>query len=248
MANDLSAMNRWVAGVDGCRGGWVVVLRDEHSATYIARVVPDFAAVLELPEAPAVIAVDVPIGLLDAARAGGRECEALARRLLDMRRSSVFSAPTRAALEAFRAGGNYQAVATANRGGVANAPGLSQQTFGILPKIAEVDQALVAAAQSIVREVHPELCFAAANGGRPMTHSKKKAAGRLERTTLLGSLGVASPLHLLGAKLPKDAKADDLLDACIACWTARRVAAGLGIVTPSKPPIDSRGLRMELWR
>ena len=39
------------------------------------------------------------------------------------------------------------------------------------------------------REVHPELCFTEANAGVPMTHSKKKAAGRSERVSLLVRLG-----------------------------------------------------------
>ena len=239
---------RWVAGVDGCHDGWVVVLRDGHAGTCLARVVPDFRAVLALKEAPAVIAVDVPIGLLTAARAGGRACEVMARRLLGTRASSVFSAPTRTALAAFRAGGSYQTVSAANRAGVATAPGLSQQSFHILPKVDQVDAALTPGAQTIVREVHPELCFAEANSGMSMRHSKKKSAGRTEREKLLVSVGFSSPLTLLGAKLPKGAKADDLLDACIACWTAERVAAGSATVIPGTPPTDSRGLRMELWR
>ena len=248
MPRTAASTARWVAGVDGCRAGWAVVLHDRVTGTHLARVVPDFYAVLALPEAPAAIAVDVPIGLLSTASAGGRACEVLARRLLRARASSVFSAPTRAALAAFRTGSGYQAVSTANRGGITTAPGLSQQTFAILPKIDEVDAALSAASQSVVREVHPELCFAEANAGTPMTHSKKAAAGRAEREKLLRSRGFVSPLQLLGAKLPKGVKSDDLLDACIACWTAERVAVGSAIVTPTTPPVDARGLRMELWR
>jgi predicted RNase H-like nuclease len=194
-------MTAWVAGVDGCKTGWVVVLHDSGRNSFAARLVPDFAAVITLPEAPSVIAVDVPIGLLDTASAGGRACEVLARQLLRTRTSSVFSAPTRAALAAFRAGSGYQAVSTANRGGVATAPGLSQQTFGILPKIDVVDAALSPASQGVVREV----CFAEANAGTPMTHSKKTTAGRAERAKLLGSLGFVAPLQLLGTKLPKGA-------------------------------------------
>jgi len=107
MATTPASTARWVAGVDGCRAGWVVVLRDRMVGTHLARVVPNFHAVLALPEAPAVIAVDVPIGLLATASAGGRACEVLARQLLRTRASSVFSAPTRAALAAFRAGSGY---------------------------------------------------------------------------------------------------------------------------------------------
>lgn len=248
MPKTLASASCWVAGVDGCGAGWVVVLRDRIAGTHLARVVPDFPGVLALPEAPAVIAIDVPIGLLATANAGGRACEVLARQLLRTRASSVFSAPTRAALAAFRAGSGYQAVSTANRGGITTAPGLSRQTFGILPKIDEVDAALSSPSQGVVREVHPELCFSEANAGTPMTYSKKTADGRTERMKLLESLGFASPLHLLGARLPKGVKSDDLLDACIACWTAERIEVGSAIVTPTTPRIDARGLRMELWR
>lgn len=248
MASTSSSAAHWVAGVDGCRTGWVVVLRDLTAGIYLARVVPDFHAVLALREAPQVIAVDVPIGLLATAIGGGRACEVLARQLIRDRRSSVFSAPTRAALTAFRTGSDYRSVSTANRGGIETAPGLSQQSFAILPKIAEVDAALSATAQRVVREVHPELCFAEANAGTPMRYSKKKLAGRTERVTLLSRLGFPSSVQLLGSKLPVGTKVDDVLDACIACWTAERIATGSAIVTPTNPPIDSRGLRMELWR
>lgn len=209
----------WVAGVDGCREGWVVVLHDLKRGSHLVRLVPDFQSVLALPEAPAVIAVDIPIGLLATGTTGGRGCEVLARQLLGARASSVFSAPSRAALAAFQMGSGYREVSTANRGGIPTAPGLSQQTFAILPKIAQVDAALAPSAQSIVHEVHPELCFAEANGGAPMLNSKKSKTGRAERAALLKALNYVGPLQFLGGSLPKGAKAD-----------------------------DSRGLRMELWR
>ena len=37
-------MAAWVAGVDGCKAGWVVVLRDSARNAFAARLVPDFAA------------------------------------------------------------------------------------------------------------------------------------------------------------------------------------------------------------
>src|SRR5579884_4014052 len=166
---------RWVAGVDGCRAGWVVVLGSVYTAQHCAYVVPHFQAVVALGQELGVIAVDVPIGLLSTAKKGGRDCEVRARALLGQRGSSVFSSPTRAALAVFRRGGTYQQVAAANRGGNATAPGLSRQTYGIMSKIAEVDALLIGnpALRNIVYEVHPELCFREANGGTPMTASKK---------------------------------------------------------------------------
>ena len=107
---------RWVAGVDGCQAGWVVVLRDPDSGQVSARVLPSFQNVLSMPEAPSVIAVDVPIGLLAKSTPRGRACEVATRPRLGARYRSVFSAPARTALAAFRAGGGYEAVCVASRG------------------------------------------------------------------------------------------------------------------------------------
>jgi predicted RNase H-like nuclease len=238
----------WVAGVDGYRHGWVIVLADPRTGVHSARVVPTFVEVLSLPEGPEVIAVDVPIGLLSVAKSGGRECEQAARRLLGKRQSSVFSAPTRGALDAYRAGGSYRVVSAANGGGVPDAPGISQQTFGILNKIDEVDQTINPSAQARVVEVHPELSFCEANRGRPMSEAKKTPEGRAERDALLTQLGFVNPLRLFGERRPKGVKADDLLDACIACWTAARVVSQTAIVIPQPQPYDDLGLKMELWR
>jgi predicted RNase H-like nuclease/NTP pyrophosphatase (non-canonical NTP hydrolase) len=238
---------RYVAGVDGCRAGWLVVLEDLDTGRYSARVVDQgFGAVLSLPEAPATIAVDIPIGLLDVAAAGGRDCEVLARQRLGPRTSSVFSSPTRAALAALRSDKTYREVVDANRAGVVGAPGISQQAFAILPKMGEVDDVLTPELQAIVREIHPELCFAAA-AGTPMAHGKKSADGQSERIAVLESVGFTRPHELLGARLPRGVKIDDLLDACIACWTARRISEGRAERLPASPPTDARGLRMELW-
>ena len=82
--------------MDGCRAGWIVAF--VRPATKLrVRVVPRFADVLAAPEAPAVIAVDMPIGLPERARHGGRAAENAVRPLLGARQSSVFSVPSRAA-------------------------------------------------------------------------------------------------------------------------------------------------------
>src|SRR6266540_5294230 len=83
-----------VAGVDGCRAGWLVV-HEGH-----AEVHRDFAAVLAALPDDAVVAVDMPIGLVDEHVAGGREVDRAARVELGPKRSSVFSAPPRCALGA----------------------------------------------------------------------------------------------------------------------------------------------------
>src|SRR5262249_18232362 len=43
------------------------------------------------------------------------------------------------------------------------------------------------------------------------------------------------------------AKPDDVLDACVAAWTAERKTIGRARRVPQAPPVDTRGLRMEIW-
>ena len=53
----------WLAGVDGCRSGWVAAFVRPTGGDARVRVVPRFADVLGAPEAPTIVAVDIPIGL-----------------------------------------------------------------------------------------------------------------------------------------------------------------------------------------
>jgi predicted RNase H-like nuclease len=53
----------WVAGVDGCRAGWVVAFARPQGGEVRVRIVSRFTEVIAAPEAPVVIAVDIPIGL-----------------------------------------------------------------------------------------------------------------------------------------------------------------------------------------
>ncbi len=64
------------------------------------RVMPRFSDIADAPEKPAVIAIDMPIGLPERTGIGGRAAENAIRPLLGARQSSVFSVPSRAALEA----------------------------------------------------------------------------------------------------------------------------------------------------
>lgn len=164
----------WVAGVDGCRAGWVVALVQQQPRgvqKHYIRFCNRFAEVLTLAPRPAVIAIDIPIGLLEVQQPGGRECDRQARRLLGRRASSVFTPPTRALLEATR----YEQV---------RSHGVSIQAFGILPKIREVDRLMTLELQTIVREAHPELAFRSLTGA-PLQHNKKTSAGREERLRVL---------------------------------------------------------------
>jgi predicted RNase H-like nuclease len=167
----------WVAGIDGCRAGWVVVLV-EHKAGGVRhhhiRLCPSFADVLAMHPKPIAIAVDIPIGLLDRPEPSGRECDGQARKLLSRRAGSIFSPPTRPMLKATR----YDQV---------RSQGLSIQSFNILPKIREVDRLMTPDVQQRVHEAHPELAFAAL-AGTPMQYNKKTLEGREERRKVFESL------------------------------------------------------------
>ncbi len=232
-----------VAGVDGCRGGWVAVLLDTQKARAHRpeiRVCARFVEVLALPGNLTVVAVDVPIGLLEKPQRGGRFCDQEARHLLGRRASSVFSPPSRQGLQAE----HYAEV----RG-----QGLTRQAFGILPKIREVDRLMTPRLQAKVYEAHPELAFRTLTG-HPMRFNKKTAQGRRERLRALEqarpgwlkrlSCRVASGLKFLPRR---QVAPDDLLDAAALAYTALRIAKKEAIRIPSYPPQDGKGLRMEIW-
>jgi predicted RNase H-like nuclease len=201
----------FVAGVDGCRGGWVT-FKVELSAHATSVEVVNFPTWLrERPPDLACVGIDIPIGLLD----GPRACDKAARKLLGQPRSaSVFPAPGRPALGAQ----TYAEASSINRQKTTR--GLSQQAWGIAPKIKQVDDAITPDCQQWAFEVHPEICFWALNQHRPMTHNKKTKEGATERIAVLRPVFPQIEQHL--ANRPTRVEADDLLDAAAAAWTALR--------------------------
>jgi predicted RNase H-like nuclease len=212
-----------VAGVDGCRGGWVVV-HEGRAAVY-----GDFTRVLGALPDDAVVAVDIPIGLADQHEPGGRDVDRAARRQLGPKRSSVFSAPPRSVLGA-------RTLADARRRGGR----LTLQTLNLLPRIEDVDAVMTPELRSRVFEVHPELSFAAMDGGAPVLAPKRTATGARRRQHLLARVAVEVPERPPGAAL------DDVLDACALAWSARRIADGIASRIPAVPTCDAHGLRMEI--
>jgi predicted RNase H-like nuclease len=242
----------WLAGVDGCRTGWVAAFvhprSDGVGGDVRLRVVRRFADVAAAPEAPAVIAVDMPIGLPDHVGRGGRGPEDAVRRFLGMRQSSVFSVPSRAAIHA----NDYRdACRVAAR--TSDPPRqVSKQLFMIAPKIREVDATLRAdaALASKVFEVHPEVAFWRLNGERPLDEPKKLKSrpyppGLALRRDLL--VGGGFPRNVVDQAPPPGAGPDDLLDALACAAIARRIHAGLAKPYPDPPQRDRYGLRIAIW-
>ncbi|MCZ7665151.1 MAG: DUF429 domain-containing protein [Thermoleophilia bacterium] len=233
-----------VAGVDGCKAGWFVVKQRLGTEKVEHHVVSDFAQVLELCREVSVLAIDIPIGLLDIVEDTGRPVDRLARGILSPHRaSSVFPAPCRPAL----AHHTYEEAAAATRALSAKGRSLTRQSFGLFPKLREVDGLMTPERQAVVREVHPELCFATMNGDRPMVESKTNQEGQRQRISLLREAGFVSIEETVSSLSGKGVRIDDILDAHACCWTAARIVRAEADRIPEEPTTDSRGLRMEMW-
>lgn len=229
-------------GIDGCRGGWVAAVLDTRDGAPVRyELLTALDEVLEHARAGrATLVVDIPIGLPTA---GARRCDVEARALLGRaRQSSVFPAPSRAALGGV---GDYAAACRLNEAVLGTK--LSRQAFGILPRIGEMDALITPALQVAVREGHPEVVFRVL-ARRGLAASKRTAEGRAERLALLAAAGLEVAVEDARARLGRSrVAADDLLDAAACAVAARRVAAGQALVFPlATSERDERGLRMEI--
>ncbi|MEZ5854439.1 MAG: DUF429 domain-containing protein [Hyphomicrobiaceae bacterium] len=238
----------WVAGVDGCPAGWLLVLRaiDGHVPPQ-ARIVPSFAEIVGLPEAPRVIAVDMPIGLPERVGIGGRLPDIEARKVLGERRSSVFAVPARAAVMQ----DDYRTACAAALAHSDPPRKVAKQTFNLFPRIREIDALMTPALQDRVFECHPEVAFWAMNGEQPLTLAKKVKSrphppGLDLRRTLLAAQGFPETFLRETTFRASAAGPDDFLDACACTWTAARVLAGKARTFPEAPPRDGKGLRQEI--
>lgn len=214
-----------IAGVDGCKSGWIAVCEKENqlSVELWPNLEPLFTSSWDM------VCVDIPIGLADGD--GRRACDKEARDLLGPQRSSIFFAPPRRLVGAT----DYEQVRT---------EGMSLQTFYILPKIREMDERIEPRDQSWLREAHPELSFR--TRVERVLHSKKSPSGLTQRQDILKEL--ESPFELRrweSGFRRKDVALDDLLDAAILLEVARELVFDDGHWVGGQER-DSRGLKMEI--
>lgn len=210
-------MGRHYAGVDACKQGWVAVAIDANGflEAFLCAELGELLGLLDVD----VVAIDIPIGI----DAYPRRADIAAAAFVGPRRSSVFKTPPRAVLEA----ADY---ATARRIAADHfGVGVSAQAFALAPQILEADA--VAKKDGRVIEVHPEVSFAAL-AGEPIAFSKKTWSGETIRGALLAEEGIEIPSQLGEAGL---AAADDVLDAAVAAWSARRYCRGTARSLPDDP-------------
>ena len=221
-----------VVGIDACKSGWIaVVLRGTSVSAFNLHEMSDFVSVI--PDAE-VIAIDIPIGL---PKDGRRAADIDAKKLLGARGSTLFYVPVRASLEA----ANHREatrISTALTG-----QGISQQAFALKKKIFEVEEWLLVA-PCPVYEVHPEVSFVKLCSS-PVTSSKKSWAGMLQRRDALKGVGI--DLDQIVGDVGRRAAVDDMLDAGVAAWSARRILEGLQGSLPATPEIGPLGEKMAIW-
>lgn len=207
---------RVVLGLDGCPSGWVAVVLVDGRVDDV-RVVRSVRDALDRV-APACVAVDMPVGLVD----GARDTDAAARALLPGRAASVFSTAARSVVEGWSDGSLTTHAEASARSVAVTGAGLSQQAWRLVPKMAEIEG--LSAAGVELTEVHPELAFATV-AGAPLPR-KRSWPGLMLRHELLAGLGVDLPARFEG---DTDAAPDDVVDAAICAWVADGVASGTSI-------------------
>jgi len=212
-----------LAGVDGCRAGWVVVRAALPDGSPRAGLLAEVDALLLADDAPLLCAIDMPIGLPDS---GPRPCDRQARRLLGPGRgSSVFPAPIRPMLAA---ADHPEASALGRR---IDGRGLTIQAWNLMPRIRGLERLLAAQPQlqGRLREAHPELIFQLW-AGRPLLHGKRHPEGRAERLALVEARWPGA-WQRERSRLPRGGWSDDdLLDAFACLHAAQRLHAGIARV------------------
>ena len=232
---------RSLVGVDGCRGGWVAVIAElDHPDQIIAVEVFDhITPILDRVRSGefVVVAIDMPIGLTAS---GPRRCDIETRTRLGSRGSSVFATPPRALLNCAT---HREAV---ELGRDLDGRGISIQAFNLLPKIAQIDEALGEPPDrellDRVFEAHPESAFAEL-AGQPLTTRKRTGEGRQERLALLSAV-FSGGTELLDRR-HRGAAGDDVLDAAILVRTAHRVITGDAVILGGDER-DERGIPMRV--
>ncbi|WP_367996073.1 DUF429 domain-containing protein [Haloferax volcanii] len=210
----MSTHDRFVVGVDACPLGWLATVIDAdgvRTETY-----EEFDELYETYADVDQILVDIPIGFPEGER---RRCDEDASDLLGSRGISVFYPPCRSAAELE----DYQKASDEHRDRIGH--GLSRQAHNIRQKILQVSDVVGERYDGVVRESHPELCFAALNG-QPIAYSKSSDRGRGLRMKLLcDELDDAESQYreIRNEYYVKEVRRDDILDSMVLAIAARNM-------------------------
>jgi len=231
-----------LAGVDGCKFGWLCITKDLNSGIIKSQIFSSATELFDQNPQPQIFAIDIPIGIPDE---GSRQCDVLARKMLGPKRgTSVFPAPIRSALKS-----NTRDEADAVTRSV-DGRGVSPFSWSLYPKINAVDHVLVSnhELREKVFEIHPELSFMALNNRNPILEPKRESKGESMRRVLVNNYFGTNIFDLVRQQFSAtNVGNDDINDAFAALWTAERLFNGKAKVIPDVIEFDSLGLRMGIW-
>ena len=227
-------------GVDGCKGGWITAIISNGELSL--KKYSDFSKmVFDTTQFDGML-VDMVIGLPSNIEQYEKRPDGIARKIVKPRTSTVFAVPTRQAVYEFIKDKQKEANLSAI------GKGLSEQTIAIIPKMREVDEFLLSNEEymNVIRESHPEVCFARLNGEVLMTNKSEKE-GINDRVQVLSRYlqGLSEEYVRTSAK-KLGCKLDDILDAICLAVTANLDAQGRTEIIPENPSTDDKGLKMQM--
>jgi len=216
-----------VIGIDGCKAGWFAVWhsQDETIETAI------FPSISNLKDFfvefnQFIIGIDMPVILSEVMP---READQLARKLLSKKASSVFTAPTPKMLDQ----PNYEKACLISKNLIGKS--MSLQSWYLFPKIKDV-QTILHYKNIKVFEIHPELSFRAMNNQKVILESKKTNEGFEIRKSLLDKHFLDFNFDVIRNKYQKkDVMDDDILDALVVLWSAKRIVNNQALYLPKIP-------------
>lgn len=209
-------------GVDWAGHGWLVASAEDEERPQVEFHSTIFEVWSRYP-ANGRVAIDIPIGLPTDGR---RPCDREAKAVLGARGNSVFYTPTREAVYA----SNIEEAKDRHSGLDYS---VQNQAWAIVPRIREVDTFFQICGSEMdtdgVIETHPEVAFAALNGGEPVASAKKGERGEMRRLELLSPNlpGVETVFTRATSRFQgpgyasKFAQPDDILDALVGLLVAR---------------------------
>lgn len=186
--------------------------------------------------------VDMVMGLPGSIEQYEKRPDGIARKIVKPRTSTIFAVPTRQAV--------YEITKEKQKEANLSVIGknLSEQTIAIIPKMREVDEFFRKHEEyrNIIRESHPEICFARLNGQVLMSNKSKKD-GITDRVRVLSMyLQDLSEEYVRISAKELGCKPDDILDAVCLAVTANLVIQGKTEVIPENPATDDYGIKMQM--
>ncbi len=224
-------------GADGCPGGWAVFAIEGD--TYAFEIIRSAQELVQRHGDARHILIDMPIGLPESP-ADARP-DALVRRVLAGRASTVFNCPCRQAVYAPPEEASKVNAAVLGKK-------LSYQSVSLIPKIRQLDMLLRQRPElaEVLVESHPEFVFAKLSGA-PVAERKSEPEGQQRRLDILSALWEPTYKAFALARFPRSkAEPDDVIDAmCLA--VAGQVALRTGLKSlPDAPARDACGLPMQM--